>query len=142
MLDTNLTSVFLLCREAGSRMLAHGGGKIVNIASLLSFQGRYHRSSVRRVQRRRSAAHQSTRQRVGVAWHQRERDCAWLYQDGQHQSAAGKTRRATRRSSNVFLAGRWGEAEDIAGAAVFLCSPAAQYIQGHVLTVDGGWMGR
>ena len=39
-------------------------------------------------------------------------------------------------------AGRWGEPEDIAGAAVFLASPASDYVHGHVLVVDGGWMGR
>ena len=39
-------------------------------------------------------------------------------------------------------AGRWGEPADIAGAAVFLCSPASDYVNGHILVVDGGWMGR
>lgn len=140
-LDTNLTSVFLLCREAGSRMLANGGGKIVNIASLLSFQGgitvpAYAASKGGVAQLTKALANEWASRGINV------NAIAPGYIKTDNTKALQENPTRNTQILERIPAGRWGEAEDIAGAAVFLCSPAAQYIQGHVLTVDGGWMGR
>jgi 2-deoxy-D-gluconate 3-dehydrogenase len=83
-IEVNLSSVFILSRAAGAHMLERGdGGKIINIASMLSFQGGITVPSYA------AAAHQGVRQRVGVAWDQRECHRAGLHGDRQHERPAG-----------------------------------------------------
>lgn len=140
-LEVNLTAAFTLSRIAAVPMLRRGHGKIINIASMLSFQGGSLVTSY--------AA--SKHGLVGVT-----KALANEWADGNVQVnalAPGYIRTRTTedlrndpaRSAEILSripAGRWGEPEDVAGAAVFLASRASDYVTGHVLAVDGGWMSR
>ncbi|HYD12930.1 MAG TPA: 2-dehydro-3-deoxy-D-gluconate 5-dehydrogenase KduD [Allosphingosinicella sp.] len=140
-LDTNLKSLFFLCQAAGRHMLGQGAGKIVNIASLLSFQGGIRVPSY--------AAAKS-----GVAGLTKALANEWAgrgvnvnaiapgYIATNNTAALQADETRNRQILERIPAGRWGEPRDIAGAAVFLASPAADYVNGHVLAVDGGWLGR
>jgi 2-deoxy-D-gluconate 3-dehydrogenase len=140
-IDTNLKSLFFLCQAAGRQMLAQGSGKIVNIASLLSFQGGIRVPSY--------AAAKS-----GVAGLTRALANEWAgrgvnvnaiapgYIATNNTAALQADETRNRQILERIPAGRWGDPKDIAGAAVFLSSPAADYVNGHVLAVDGGWLGR
>jgi 2-deoxy-D-gluconate 3-dehydrogenase len=139
--DTNLKSLFFLCQAAGRQMLVQGSGKIVNIASLLSFQGGIRVPSY--------AAAKS-----GVAGLTRALANEWAgrgvnvnaiapgYIATNNTAALQADATRNRQILERIPAGRWGDPKDIAGAAVFLASPAADYVNGHVLAVDGGWLGR
>jgi 2-deoxy-D-gluconate 3-dehydrogenase len=140
-IEINLTAVFRLCRAAGAHMLARGRGKIVNIASLLSFQGGINVPSY-------SAA------KGGVAQITKALANEWAGR-GVNVNAIAPGYIRTENTRPLFQnegrrqaileripAGRWGEPEDVCGAAVFLASAASDYVHGHVLVVDGGWMAR
>jgi 2-deoxy-D-gluconate 3-dehydrogenase len=140
-LDTNLTGVFQFCRAVGGKMIDQGHGKIINIASLLSFQGgitvpAYAASKGGVSQLTKALANEWASLGVQV------NAIAPGYIATDNTSAL----RANPERNTAILAripaGRWGEASDIAGAAVFLASPASNYVNGHILTVDGGWMAR
>lgn len=140
-LEVNLTSVFRLCQQAGRRMVAQRSGKIVNIASLLSFQGginvaAYAASKGGLVQLTKALANEWAAHGVNV----NAIAPGYIRTDNTRALQADPTR--NRQILERIPAGRWGEATDIAGAAVFLCVGASDYVQGHVLVVDGGWMGR
>jgi 2-deoxy-D-gluconate 3-dehydrogenase len=143
--DTNLKSVFFLCQAAGRHMIAHHGqtgqrGKIINIASMLSFQGGI-RVPLHRQQIGRGRADETAGLRMGGQGHQRQRHRAGLYRHQQHRRASGR-RGAQPPDLERIPEGRWGSPADMGGAAVFLASGAADYVQGHVLAVDGGWLAR
>jgi 2-deoxy-D-gluconate 3-dehydrogenase len=137
----NLSSVFRMSQLAGRHMLQQGRGKIVNIASLLSFQGGVFVPSY--------AAAKS-----GVAAITKALANEWAAKGvnvnaiapGYMATDNTKALRADAGRSRQILeripAGRWGEPGDLAGAAVFLSSPASDYVHGHILLVDGGWMAR
>lgn len=139
--QVNLNSVFRLCQLAGRSMLDRHQGKIINIASLLSFQGgirvpAYAASKGGVAQLTKALANEWAARNVQVnaiaPGYFRTENTAALRQD-------------EVRSSQILgriPAGRWGEPEDIAGAAVFLAAPASDYITGEALVVDGGWMAR
>jgi 2-deoxy-D-gluconate 3-dehydrogenase len=140
-LEVNLTSVFRLAQAAGRVMLPRGRGKIVNIASLLSFQGgitvpAYAASKGGVAQLTKALANEWAPKGVNV------NAIAPGYIRTDNTVALRKDETRSRQILERIPAGRWGEASDIAEAAVFLCSNAANYIHGHVLVVDGGWMGR
>ena len=140
-IDTNLKSTFFLAQAAGRHMLAQGSGKIVNIASLLSFQGGIRVPSY-------------TASKSGVAGLTKLLANEWAakgvnvnaiapgYIATNNTAALQADETRNRQIQERIPAGRWGEASDIGGAAVFLSSPAAHYIHGHVLAVDGGWLAR
>ncbi|MEK7453609.1 MAG: 2-dehydro-3-deoxy-D-gluconate 5-dehydrogenase KduD [Pseudomonadota bacterium] len=140
-IDTNLKSTFFLAQAAGRHMLAQGSGKIVNIASLLSFQGGIRVPSY-------------TASKSGVAGLTKLLANEWAargvnvnaiapgYIATNNTAALQADETRNRQIQERIPAGRWGEASDIGGAAVFLASPAANYIHGHVLAVDGGWLAR
>jgi 2-deoxy-D-gluconate 3-dehydrogenase len=140
-LSTNLTSVFRLCQCAGRAMLAQGSGKIVNIASLLSFQGgitvpAYAAAKGGVAQLTKALANEWAARGVqvnAIAPGYMATDLTQALQDDPVR---------TRQILERIPAGRWGSSEDVAGAAVFLSSAASNYINGHVLVVDGGWMAR
>lgn len=140
-LTVNLTVPFLLARGIGKGMLARGGGKIIFIASLLSFQGGltvpgYAASKGGVGQLTKALANEWAAKGVNVnaiaPGYIATDNTAPLQLDAKRNSAI----------LDRIPAGRWGMPEDIAGAAVFLASRASDYVHGAILTVDGGWMGR
>jgi 2-deoxy-D-gluconate 3-dehydrogenase len=140
-IEVNLSSVFRLCQAAGQRMLAQGGGKIVNIASLLSFQGgitvpAYAASKGGVAQLTKALANEWAGRGVNV------NAIAPGYIKTDNTLALQQNETRNRQILERIPAGRWGDPSDIAGAAVFLSSKASDYVNGHVLVVDGGWMGR
>ncbi len=138
-LAVNLTSVFELCQCAGQIMVGQGKGKIINIASNLSFSGGYGISAY-------SAS------KGGVAQFTRAISTEFASQGvNVNAIAPGYIRtklnsnswRDPRESSKVLSripAGRWGETDDLKGAAVFLASQASDFVNGIILPVDGGWL--
>ena len=142
-IEVNLDGVFRLCRAAGRHMLATGrGGKIINIASLLSFQGGLNVPAYAAVEERHRRPHQRVVERVGGPGHQRQRDRTRLLPHRQHRGRCRADETRNRQILERIPAGRWGEPADLVGAAVFLASRASDYVNGHVLAVDGGWLGR
>jgi len=140
-LEVDLTSGFVLSQALGGRMLQEGGGRIVFTASLLSFQGGITvpgyaaaKSGVAGLVRALSNEWAGRGVTVnGIAPGYIATDNTQALQDDPERSSAILDR---------IPAGRWGSAEDIGGAAVFLASDAARYISGAILPVDGGWLGR
>jgi 2-deoxy-D-gluconate 3-dehydrogenase len=140
-LAANLTSVFRLCQSAGRHMLAQGSGKIINIASLLSFQGgitvpSYAAAKGGVAQLTKALANEWAAKGVQV------NAIAPGYMETDNTEALRKDPTRSRQILERIPAGRWGSPQDVAGAAVFLASEASNYINGHILAVDGGWLGR
>ena len=140
-MDVNLKSVFFLSQAAARHMIPGGGGKIINIASMLSFQGGIRVPSY-------------TASKSGVAGLTRILANEWAM-SGINVNAIAPGYFATnntvalqadvKRNAEILAripAGRWGDPKDLGGAAVFLASSAADYVQGIVLPVDGGWLAR
>ncbi|MGA2807849.1 MAG: 2-dehydro-3-deoxy-D-gluconate 5-dehydrogenase KduD [Terracidiphilus sp.] len=140
-LQVNLNSVFRLCQLAGQQMLKHNQGKIINIASLLSFQGgirvpAYAASKGGVAQLTKALANEWAGRNVQV------NAIAPGYFATANTSALRKDETRNSQILERIPAGRWGDPEDLAGAAVFLASPASDYVNGEILVVDGGWMAR
>jgi 2-deoxy-D-gluconate 3-dehydrogenase len=140
-LEVNLNAVFRLSQMAGRRMLAQGYGKIINIASMLSFQGgirvpAYAASKGAVAQLTKAMANEWASQGVNV------NAIAPGYMDTNNTAVLKADPVRSRQIMERIPAGRWGTPEDLAAAAVFLASPASDYMHGHVLVVDGGWMAR
>lgn len=140
-LEVNLTAAFTLSRRLVGPMLDRGSGKVVNVASMLSFQGGQHTVSY-------------TASKHGLVGLTKAfaNECAPRGVQVNAVAPGYITTRTTEalradpaRSAEIVSripAGRWGTPADIAGAAVFLASPASDYVCGHVLAVDGGWLSR
>jgi len=140
-IDTNLNSVFQISQACGQAMIAKGAGTIINIASLLSFQGGINVPAY-------------TASKHGVAgvtkalaneWGSRGVTVNAIAPGYISTDNTAALRADSDRNASILARipiGRWGNPDDIASVAVFLASPAARYINGEVLTVDGGWMGR
>jgi 2-deoxy-D-gluconate 3-dehydrogenase len=141
-IEVNLSSVFRLAKLAGKQMIeSRRGGKIVNIASLLSFQGgitvpAYAASKGGVAQLTKALANEWAKHRINV------NAIAPGYMRTTNTAALQADEFRNRQILERIPAGRWGEPEDVAGAAVFLSSSASDYVNGHILVVDGGWMGR
>ena len=140
-LDVNLTAPFVLSRELGQDMLARGRGKIVFVASLLSFQGGI---TVPGYTASKSAIAGLTKalanEWAGAGVNVNAIAPGYVATDNTQALRDDPVRR--EQILVRIPAGRWAEPEDIAGAIVFLSSPAADYVHGVVLPVDGGWLGR
>jgi 2-dehydro-3-deoxy-D-gluconate 5-dehydrogenase len=141
-IDTNLKALFFTCQAFGRELIAKGKpGAIVNIASLLSFQGGIRVPSY-------------TASKHGVAGVTKGLANEWAkfgitvnaiapgYIVTNNTEALRNDPERSKAILDRIPAGRWGEAEDIAGTAVYLCSRAAKYVTGAVLNVDGGWLAR
>ena len=140
-IDTNLKSVFFLCQAAARHMVQQGKGKIINIASMLSFQGGIRVPSY-------------TASKSGVAGLTKLLANEWAakgisvnaiapgYIATNNTAALQADETRNRQILERIPAGRWGQPSDLAGAVVFLASDASNYVQGHVLAVDGGWLAR
>jgi 2-deoxy-D-gluconate 3-dehydrogenase len=140
-IEVNLHAAFELCRAAGRRMVARGAGKIINVASLLSFQGglvvpSYTASKHAIAGLTRALANEWAPHGVNVN----------AIAPGYVATATTAALRNDPTRSDEILARiparRWADPADIAGSAAFLASPAADYVHGHVLVVDGGWLAR
>ncbi|MDO3412763.1 2-dehydro-3-deoxy-D-gluconate 5-dehydrogenase KduD [Saccharibacillus sp. CPCC 101409] len=138
-LDINLKTVFYMTQLVGNHMIARGSGKIINIASMLSFQGGINVPGY-------------TASKHGVAGLTKAFANEWASKGVQVNAIApgymstdntAPIREDKDRTDSITVripAGRWGTGEDVGGPAVFLASKAADYVNGHILCVDGGWM--
>lgn len=140
-LNVNMNAVFFLCQEVGKLMLAQGRGKIINIASLLSFQGgftvpAYAASKGAVAQFTKTLANEWASQGINV------NGIAPGYMDTEMNVALMADPTRSRQIMERIPAGRWGKPEDMVGAAIYLASSASDYVNGTIITVDGGWMGR
>jgi 2-deoxy-D-gluconate 3-dehydrogenase len=140
-IDTNLSSVFRLTKHAGKHMLAQGSGKVINIASLLTFQGGVFVPSYAAAkggvgQLTKAFANEWAAKGVNV------NAIAPGYMATDNTEALRANPERSRQIMERIPAGRWGCPEDLAGAVIFLASSASDYVHGHVLAVDGGWLGR
>jgi 2-dehydro-3-deoxy-D-gluconate 5-dehydrogenase len=141
LIDVNLTSVFRLTQNAGRHMLARGSGKIINIASLLTFQGgilvpSYAAAKGGVGQLTKAFANEWAVKGVNV------NAIAPGYMETDNTEALRNNPERAPKILERIPAGRWGRPEDLAGAAVFLASSASDYVHGHIVIVDGGWMNR
>jgi 2-deoxy-D-gluconate 3-dehydrogenase len=140
-IDLNLNSVFFLCQLAGEHMIARGSGKIINIASMLTYQGGINVPGY-------------TASKHGVAGITKALANEWAGK-GVQINAIAPGYMMTNNTAPIIAdenryrsiteripAGRWGTPEDLKGPAVFLASSASDYMNGHVLSVDGGWLAR
>jgi 2-deoxy-D-gluconate 3-dehydrogenase len=140
-MNVNIKSAFFLCQAAGRHFIANGGGKIINIASMLSFQGGIRVPSY-------------TASKSGIAGITRLLANEWggkgvninAIAPGYMATDNTAQLRADAERNKAILdripAGRWGTPSDLAGAAVFLASRASDYVNGAILPVDGGWLAR
>jgi 2-deoxy-D-gluconate 3-dehydrogenase len=140
-LEVNLSSMFRLCRAAGRHMLAGRGGKIINVASVLSFQGgvrvpAYAAAKGGVAQLTKALANEWAGRRVHV------NAIAPGYIRTDATSALVEDPVRYKQILDRIPAGRWGDPDDLGGATVFLASSASDYVHGSVLVIDGGWMGR
>ena len=140
-IDTNLTSVFRLTKHAGKHMLARGSGKIINIASMMTFQGGitipgYAAAKGGVGQLTKAFANEWASKGINV----NAIAPGYMATDNTEALRADPVR--SRQIMERIPAGRWGTPEELAGAAVFLASRASDYMHGHVLVVDGGWLSR
>jgi 2-deoxy-D-gluconate 3-dehydrogenase len=140
-IDVNLNSVFRLTQHAGRHMLKRGSGKIINIASLLTFQGgilvpSYAAAKGGVGQLTKAFANEWASKGINV------NAIAPGYMDTDNTEALRNNPERARQILERIPANRWGKPEDLAGAAVFLASAASDYVHGHILVVDGGWMNR
>lgn len=141
-LDTNLKSVFFLCQAfARAAIAAERGAKIINVASLLSFQGGIRVPSY-------------TAAKSGLAgltklmaneWAARGINVNAIAPGYVETNNTAALRADAERNADILKripAGRWARPDDMAGAAVFLAAPASDYVHGAILPVDGGWLAR
>src|SRR5262245_14986306 len=140
-LMVDLSSVFRLCRSVGRTMLARRSGKIINIASMLTFQGglrvpAYAAAKGGVAQLTKALANEWAASGVNV------NAIAPGYMSTDNTVALRDDRARYEAITARIPAGRWGEPDDLAGAVVFLASRASDYMHGHVLAVDGGWLAR
>jgi len=140
MLAAHLSAIFRLSQLAGRHMLARGApGKIVNIASLLSFQGGirvpgYTAAKAGVAGLTKALANEWAAKRINV------NAIAPGYMLTENTTALRGDPVRSRQILDRIPAGRWGEPVDLTGAAIFLCSDASNYVHGHILAVDGGWL--
>ena len=140
-LDVNLKSAFFLTQAVGRHMIRAGRGKVINIASMLSFQGGIRVASY-------------TASKSGIAGLTRLLANEWAAKGvnvnaiapGYFATANTTALRADENRNRDILsripAGRWGQPADLGGAAVFLAAPASDYVHGAIIPVDGGWLAR
>ncbi len=141
-IEVNLSNAFRMCRAVGRHLLERQQpGKIINVASLLSFQGGvtvpgYAAAKGGLMQLTKALANEWASQGINV------NAIAPGYMQTDNTRALREDPQRNRQITERIPAGRWGTPDDLGGAAIFLASQAADYVHGHVLVVDGGWMGR
>ncbi|MBD1389026.1 2-dehydro-3-deoxy-D-gluconate 5-dehydrogenase KduD [Neiella sp. HB171785] len=141
-MNINVKSVFFMSQAAAKQFIAQGeGGKIVNIASMLSFQGGIRVPSytasksgvmgVTRLMANEWAAHGINVNAIAPGYMATNNTAALRADEARNQAILER-----------IPAGRWGDPSDLAGPCVFLASPASDYINGYTIAVDGGWLAR
>jgi len=140
-IDTNLKTLFFLSQAAAKGMAARGSGKIVNIASLLTFQGGIRVPSYAAAKSGVGGVTKAMANELAASGVQVNAIAPGYISTNNTAALQGDETR-NRQILERIPTGRWGRPEDIAGAAVFLASPASDYVTGHVLAVDGGWLAR
>ncbi|MDO6571383.1 2-dehydro-3-deoxy-D-gluconate 5-dehydrogenase KduD [Gilvimarinus sp. 2_MG-2023] len=140
-IETNLNGVFRMCREVGRSMLSQGSGKIINIASLLSFSGgitvpAYAASKGGVAQLTKALANEWAKDNIQV-----NAIAPGYFETDNTENLRKDSERSASISARIPTA-RWGVPDDLAGTAIYLSSKASDYVNGHVLLVDGGWMAR
>jgi 2-deoxy-D-gluconate 3-dehydrogenase len=140
-MDVNSKAVFFLCQAAGKVMIEQGKGKIINIASLLSFQGgytvpAYAASKGAVAQFTKSLSNEWAKQGVNV------NAIAPGYMATEMNTALINDETRSSQILQRIPAGRWGNPDDLVGGVIYLASEASNYVNGEILTIDGGWMGR
>ena len=140
-MSINAKTVFFFCQAVGRDMMKRKRGKIINIASLLSFQGgilvpSYAGSKAAVAQVTKALANEWASQGINI------NAIAPGYMATDNTKALREDPVRSKSILERIPAGRWGVPSDLAGVAVFLASPASDYVNGHVLVVDGGWLAR
>ena len=140
-MQINSKTVFFLCQAFARDMMKRKYGKIINISSLLAFQGgilvpSYAASKGAVAQITKSMANEWAKEGITV------NAIAPGYMATNNTKALRQDEGRSKSILDRIPAGRWGTPADLQGAAVFLASPASDYINGHVLVVDGGWLAR
>ncbi|HET6397895.1 MAG TPA: 2-dehydro-3-deoxy-D-gluconate 5-dehydrogenase KduD [Pseudoxanthomonas sp.] len=140
-MNVNIKSAFFMSQAAGRHFIANGGGKVINIASMLSFQGGIRVPSY-------------TASKSGIAgitrllaneWANRNINVNAIAPGYMATDNTAQLRADEKRSAEILgriPAGRWGTPADLGGAAVFLASAASDYVNGAIIPVDGGWLAR
>ncbi len=137
----NLDAVFRLCRQAGCVMLEQGYGKIINIASLMSFQGGWNIPAYTASKHAVAGLTKS----LAVEWSSRGISVNALAPGYVKTEVTAPLQNDPVRRPEIdkrIPQGRWAEPEDMVGPVLFLASDASAYVQGHVLVADGGWLAR
>lgn len=140
-ISVNLNAVFQMCQLAGNNMLAHGGGKIINMASMLSYFGGY---TVPAYAAAKGGVAQLTKA-LANEWASKG-ICVNAIAPGYMATEMNtKLIEDPKRNTEILARipiGRWGNEQDMKGVAVFLASKASDYLSGAVIPVDGGYLGR
>lgn len=140
-MEINLDAPFILSREIGKQMIVQGKGKIIFTASLLSFQGGINVPSYAASK----GAVSSLIKALANEWASKGINVNGIAPGYIATDNTEALRNDPERSQAILSRipmGRWGESEDMKGATIFLASAASDYVNGTILTVDGGWMGR
>jgi 2-dehydro-3-deoxy-D-gluconate 5-dehydrogenase len=140
-LRVNLDAVYLLCRLFGGPMCRRGQGKIINVASMLSFQGGVNVSSYAASKH----AVAGLTKALATEWASNGVNVNAVAPGYVATANTAALRADARREAEIrarIPAGRWAQPSEVVGAVVFLASAAADYVHGHVLAVDGGWLAR
>jgi 2-dehydro-3-deoxy-D-gluconate 5-dehydrogenase len=140
-INVNLKTVWILCQQAGRYMVSNGKGKIINMASLLSYQGgltvpAYAAAKGGVAQLTKALSNEWAKHNVNVnaivpGYIATDMNTALINDDTRN-----------RQILERIPSGRWGNPEDFKGTVVYLASDASNYVHGHLLAVDGGWLGR
>lgn len=138
---TNLDATFVLTQRVGREMVARGHGKIVTVASLLSFQGGITVPAYTASKHAVAGLTRALANEWGASGVQVNAIAPGYVRTDNTQALQQNAERAPQILARI-PAGRWGEPDDLVGAAVFLASGASNYVNGHLLVVDGGWLAR
>lgn len=138
---TNLDATFLLAQHVGRSMVARGAGKIINVASLLSFQGGITVPAYTASKHAVAGLTKALANEWAASGVQVNAIAPGYFATDNTQALRDNPERAPQILARI-PAGRWGASDDLVGAAVFLASRASDYVNGHLLVVDGGWMAR
>jgi len=140
-IDVNLSSLFKITREVGKQMLDQGHGKIINIASLLTFFGGI---TVPSYAASKGGVGQVTKA-LANEWGEKNIQVNAIapgYYETDNTAPLREDQDRYEAITERIPAGRWGQPQDLKGAVVFLASEASNYVNGHIMLVDGGWMAR